>query len=247
MPLTIQQLQPLLSRCGATVVGVAQGHLELALESSPEPLLFTAAIRESGTLLQLRTRSLAHVRSERQRSTVRAALLSANWKYKLIKLALRPEDGEVVGFVDVLLHGAEVTVRQLGACLRILEQVGTRMRRRVEQIIATGVDPGDSGADLGRELLAESALAMLFEAAQRALAEPAGQTADREPPRLPPAPVLSRAPPRSPPRPPATSPSRSPPSGPVRDAPTSPPPARPQRLVTRTDFDKFVDDVLKDD
>lgn len=242
MPLTMQHLHHLLSQCGVTIVATTRGCLVVAMKGRQTPFLITAESRENGTLLQLRTQSLAHARHPMYRSTVLSALLSANWKYKLVKFALDPGDGEIIGYVDVLLRGADLTVRQLGACLEALHQLGLRMQRRIERIAATGADPGDRDADIARDLLAGAALMMLIEAAQRSAASPAAPTA-APPPRTPP----PRPPPARLPAAPNAAPgtqSKPAPNG-------SPEPARPAgaspRPMTRTDFDRFVDDVLKDD
>lgn len=97
-----------------------------------------------GTFLQLKTLGYVQCPTTHPHCRVVLELLGLlNYSYRSTKFAWDPRDGEIVGYVDLWLEDARVTLLQLAANLGILLRTIDRAFYRLNGIMETGVDPGD--------------------------------------------------------------------------------------------------------
>jgi hypothetical protein len=107
-------------------------------------VLIHAAIEAEGSLMQLRTTGYAHCPlSSPHFAAVMALINELNFRLRMVKFTLDPDDGEIVVFTDLAILDSEVTSAQV---LGLIAFVMERLREcagRLEATIATGVDPGE--------------------------------------------------------------------------------------------------------
>ncbi len=190
MAAEISELKRLLDQSGVRHVDGPRGEILVMVDARPEPVNLVVSRVDDGKLVQLRTVGLLNGPERRYRRVLLKALLEANHRYKVVKFAFDPSDGEVVAYVDVLLGGARMTHTQMERYLRTMRTIVARTRTRAQAIVATGADPGEEQDT--DEARAAALLEQLLEMRRRAQA--GGATTPSASPPDSPGPKDGRAP-----------------------------------------------------
>ncbi len=113
------------------------------------PLFVAALAADDGVMFQLRTVGLHQDKEQQHALAVQRLLLGLNRRYKLVKFAYDPTDGEVVAWVDVFVGKARLTAVQVQRCISTFRSVVLPQRERIRALARTGEDPGESLDELG--------------------------------------------------------------------------------------------------
>ena len=115
MEVNLERVKSMLDGIGIVAHPANGSNLVFAVEVGSKPLLVSVSIGAS--VLQFRTVGMLLAPAASYRAVLLDALLDTCLRYKVLKITFDPDDGEVVGYVDLFLAGAELTERQLQRCL----------------------------------------------------------------------------------------------------------------------------------
>jgi hypothetical protein len=103
-----------------------------------------ASVDSDGTLFQVRSVEYASCPpGHRHFRPVAQLLLALNYRYRAIKFALDPQDGEIAAFADLVLLDAEATPGQLMGLMGFFLNILDDCHERIQVTVATGEDPGE--------------------------------------------------------------------------------------------------------
>lgn len=142
MAVSLDDLRRLLDKAGFDHVDGPEGTLLFRVEAGDEPVNMVLDRPSEGHIVQFRTLNLLTAEPGPHRLTLLTALATANDKLKLVKFGLDPEDGEVCGYIDLVVGGGTLTEQQFVRCLQSLLHMVGRAATRFRTIISTGEDPG---------------------------------------------------------------------------------------------------------
>lgn len=95
---------------------------------------------------------LTGVKDHPHKAVVLQAMLSISWETKMLQWEYDPSDGEIRAIIEFPLEDAPLTEQQFNRCLTgLIQIVDDFALPRLQETLATGVDPGDEEA--GERLL----------------------------------------------------------------------------------------------
>ena len=147
MAITLPHLEELLDQCNVSTGPAVDNMVPLVIEGGGEQTIVTLQLDEDGDSLQFRTMYLLRVLEKRHWPLLLITLAKLNGQYKMIKFALDTSDGEVIAYCDLFLADASLTAAQLQRCILLLKTVVLPSKKRLEKLLATGEDPGESPID----------------------------------------------------------------------------------------------------
>lgn len=102
----------------------------------------------NGTFLQFRSLAYAHCTQQHpQLAAVLRLLAEVNYLKRMFKIGWDADDGEITAYLDVWIEDNTLTQAQFGQVLRLYFSVLDSTNRRLRQVLETGKDPGELGAE----------------------------------------------------------------------------------------------------
>ncbi len=175
MPATLTQIAQYLDHRGwkyhrddandRIVTGVQADHVD--------QFVIVIQLQESGEYLSLAAPQLLMVKDHVYKGVLFQTLLAIAWDVKLLRWEYDPSDGEIRASIGFALEDADLTERQFNRVLTALIQlVDTTAMPRIQQVLATGTDPGARGIE---EQLASALQEMLPAGGLEALRQALGR------------------------------------------------------------------------
>ncbi len=118
-----------------------------------DDLLIVVQLDEEGEFFKLfMPEVLTGVQDHPHKAQILQTMLVISWETKMLQWEYDPMYGEIRAIIEFPLEDAELTERQFDRCFNgLVEMVDVWAIPRLEEVLATGTDPGDMA--LGERLL----------------------------------------------------------------------------------------------
>ncbi|MCM1982654.1 hypothetical protein [Lyngbya confervoides] len=121
----------------------------------PQPLTVVVKLEEEGQFFKVFVpQVVGGVQTHPHKMAILQTMLIISWETKMLQWEYDPSDGEIRAIIEFPLEDSTLTEQQFDRCFDgLVEMVADWALPRLQEVMATGYDPGDADLLLGEQLL----------------------------------------------------------------------------------------------